>query len=59
MTILGQEVKTVNIPFKNTYKHTWIWDGLDDKSKQLPTGIYILNLTDGQKTQMRKITIIK
>jgi len=59
MTILGQEVKTVNIPFKNTYKHTWIWDGLDDKSKQLPTGIYILNLADGQKTQMRKITIIK
>ena len=57
--ILGRQVKTVNISLAGTYKHTWVWDGLDDHNRELPTGIYILTLTSGQTIDTRKITILK
>ena len=57
--ILGRQVKTVNISLAGTYKQTWVWDGLDDHNRELPTGIYILTLTSGQTIDTRKITILK
>ena len=57
--ILGREVKTVDIPLIGEYKNTWVWDGLDDFKRELPTGIYILTLTSGQTIESRKITLLK
>jgi flagellar hook assembly protein FlgD len=57
--ILGREVKTVDIPLMGKYKNTWVWDGLDDFKRELPTGIYILTLTSGQTIESRKITLLK
>ena len=57
--ILGRQVKTVNISLAGTYKQTWVWDGLDDHNRELPTGIYILTLTSGQTIDTRKVTILK
>ena len=57
--ILGREVKTVDIPLMGKYKNTWVWDGLDDFKRELPTGIYILTLTSGQTIESRKVTLLK
>ena len=57
--ILGREVKTVDIPLMGKYKNTWVWDGLDDSKRELPTGVYILTLTSGQTIESRKVTLLK
>jgi len=57
--ILGRKVKTVDIPLMGEYKNTWVWDGLDDFKRELPTGIYILTVTSGQTIESRKVTLLK
>ena len=57
--ILGRRVKTVDISLAGTYKHTWVWNGMDDHNRELPTGIYILTLTSGQTIDTRKVTVLK
>ena len=57
--ILGRHVKTVDISLAGTYKHTWVWNGMDDHNRELPTGIYILTLTSGQTIDTRKVTVLK
>jgi hypothetical protein len=57
--ILGRKVKTVDIPIMGKYKNTWVWDGLDDFNRKLPTGIYVLTLSSGQTIESRKVTLLK
>jgi hypothetical protein len=57
--ILGRKVKTVVIPLVGTYKHTWVWDGLDDSNRELPAGVYIVSLTSGHTIDAKKVTILK
>jgi len=57
--ILGRQVKTVDISLVGKYKHTWVWNGMDDHNRELPTGIYILTLTSGQTIDTRKVTVLK
>ena len=57
--ILGRRVKTVDISLVGTNKHTWVWNGMDDHNRELPTGIYILTLTSGQTIDTRKVTVLK
>ena len=47
------------IPLVGTYKHTWVWDGLDDSNRELPAGVYIVSLTSGHTIDAKKVTILK
>jgi flagellar hook assembly protein FlgD len=57
--ILGRKIKIVNMPSKNTHVYSWEWDGVNDLGQKVPTGNYILQLTNGQETKIRKVTMVK
>ncbi|MDP8210679.1 MAG: T9SS type A sorting domain-containing protein [Candidatus Stygibacter australis] len=55
----GQKIKTlINSQF-TAGKHTLIWDGCDANQQQCASGIYLLRLQNGKKTQAAKILLMK
>ena len=48
-----------NMPSKNTHVYSWEWDGVNELGQKVPTGNYILQLTNGQETKIRKVTMVK
>ena len=57
--IIGRKIKIVNMPSRNTHVYSWEWDGINDLGQKLSTGTYILQLTNGQETKVRKVTMVK
>jgi spore germination protein YaaH len=57
--IAGRKIKIVNMPSRNTHVYSWEWDGINDLGQKLSTGTYILQLTNGQETKVRKVTMVK
>ncbi len=43
----GQKVRTLVNEFKNTGKHSIVWNSRDDKGSSLPSGIYYYRMSAG------------
>jgi len=57
--ILGEKVITLVNRVKFPGRHSVEWDGLDESSSEVPSGIYMLKLNAGVFTEYKKMIIIK
>ncbi len=57
--ILGQELKSFEEMSLSAGLHSVHWNGKNDHGTFVPSGIYIVELTDGFKKISRKFTIVK
>ncbi len=57
--INGQLVKSFNIQPVSTGYHDITWNGTDNNGSQLTSGIYFVQFTDREKTEIHKIVLIK
>lgn len=57
--ILGQKVRTLVREEKQSGPQTVIWDGKDDKGRDLSSGIYFYQLQAGKLTQTRRMVLLK
>ncbi|MBW6515203.1 MAG: T9SS type A sorting domain-containing protein [Candidatus Cloacimonetes bacterium] len=58
--IKGQRVKTLVDEQRDAGEHQVIWNGLDDRNRQMPSGIYFYQMiTDCGYREVRKIALIK
>ena len=57
--IKGQRIRTHNISAKTAGDHIFLWDGKDDKGKQLSGGIYFVVLEKGKYKASRKILYLR
>jgi hypothetical protein len=57
--ILGQLVRTLVDEPKRPGNYEMIWDGKDDRGKDVASGIYFCKLTAGSYQKMRKMVLIK
>ncbi|HNQ43559.1 MAG TPA: FlgD immunoglobulin-like domain containing protein, partial [Candidatus Cloacimonadota bacterium] len=55
----GQIVRNLSTTELASGIHSLTWDGLDDQSAKLPTGVYLYRLTQGNFTQIRKMVLSK
>lgn len=56
---LGQEVKTLISDSYNPGTYTVTWDGTGLTGEQVPSGIYMYQLSDGSSTITRKMVLMK
>ncbi|MCK4654823.1 MAG: T9SS type A sorting domain-containing protein, partial [Candidatus Cloacimonetes bacterium] len=57
--IKGQLVKTLINEIKEKGYHTAVWDGSDDNSKPVSSGIYLYKLQVGKSTFIKKMLLLK
>ena len=57
--ILGQKVRTLVDEPKTSGNHVVIWDGKDDKGKEVTSGIYFYQLRAGDFTETKKMLLLK
>jgi hypothetical protein len=57
--ILGQKVRTLVDETKRAGSHEVIWDGKDDRGKEVASGIYFYKLTAGSYQKIRKMVLLK
>ncbi len=57
--ILGQKVRTLVDEPKTAGSYEVIWDGKDDKGKEVASGIYFYKLTAGSYQKIRKMVLLK
>ena len=57
--VRGQLVKTLVDEEMETGRHSMLWDGRDDKGKQLASGIYFFKLTAGLYHQVQKMVLLR
>jgi hypothetical protein len=57
--ILGQKVRTLVEEPKRPGNYEVIWDGKDDRGKEVASGIYFYQLTAGYYKETRKMTLIR
>ena len=57
--ILGQKVRTLVDEPKIVGSYQVIWDGKDDKGKDVASGIYFYQLTAGDHKKTKKRTLTK
>lgn len=57
--VLGQRVKTLVDEPKKPGNYEVIWDGKDDKGKEVASGIYFYKLTVGSGQEVRKMVLLK
>ena len=59
--IMGRLVKTlVNNKYKEAnYIYSAVWDGTNNKGKQIASGIYIYSLQPGSSMQTKKMILLK
>jgi len=55
----GQRVRTLVSDQKSAGKHSVVWNGLDDQSRPVSSGIYLVRLNASGHNHTSKITIIK
>jgi flagellar hook assembly protein FlgD len=57
--ILGQKVRTLVDESKRAGSYEVIWDGKDDKGKEVGSGIYFYQLRAGDYTETKKMILVK
>ena len=57
--IKGQKVKTLINEFKQTGKHSVVWNGKDNNSKRVSSGVYLYKITSSKKTVVKKMLMLK
>jgi len=57
--ILGQKVRTLVRKERQSGLKTVIWDGKDDRGRDLSSGIYFYQLQAGKLTQTRRMVLLK
>lgn len=57
--LLGQKVATLAHNFYTVGIHNIIWDGKNDKSEEVASGIYFYILVTNEGTSVRKMTLLK
>jgi flagellar hook assembly protein FlgD len=56
---LGQRVKRIVQEGCNAGHHTVVWNGMDDRGRQMASGVYIYRLEAADKTATRKMILLK
>jgi hypothetical protein len=57
--IAGQQVKTLAKDYRETGRHTVIWDATDNYGNEVATGVYFCRLVAGERSFSQKMTLIK
>ncbi len=57
--LLGQKVKTLVNSFQSSGQHQILWDGREDKGKQLSSNLYICRLQVGNVIKFQKLVLQK
>ena len=57
--IKGQKIRTLVDAVHNEGKHSIVWNGRDDFSREVASGVYFYRLTAGGKTSRRKMLLLK
>lgn len=57
--VLGQEMRSLMNEQKGAGSYEVIWDGKDDKGKEVASGIYFYQLKVGKFTQSKKMLLLK
>lgn len=57
--VKGQLVKTLYRGHLTQGQHALVWDGLDDQSRLVGSGVYMYRLSSGNREEMRKMVMIK
>ena len=59
LNILGEKIKTLVDEPKRSGNHVVVWDGKDDKGKEVASGIYFYKIKAGEFTDSKKMVILK
>ena len=57
--ILGEKVRTLVDEPKSAGSYEVVWDGKDDKGKEVASGIYFYQLKTGDFTETKKMLLLK
>jgi flagellar hook assembly protein FlgD len=58
--LLGQEVRTLFIGVLNAGENHFLWDGTNNSGSQLASGVYVYQLTMGDKISLtRRMLLIQ
>ena len=57
--VLGQLVKSIDIPDQSAGYHTIIWDGTDQYNQPIASGVYFYRMTAGDFCRTRKMYMIR
>jgi len=57
--LLGQTIKTLADGTYGSGRHTFTWDGTDQKGREVGTGVYFYRLETDQGSQVRKMLLLK
>ena len=57
--LLGQKIKTIQNGFLTSGIHSVIWNGKDEKSKTVGSGLYFARISDGKTTVTQKLILAK
>ena len=57
--INGKHVRNLFNGFRKTGTYKIIWDGTDDKSRRIVSGLYFCKMTDGNQVSVRKVTLLR
>jgi hypothetical protein len=56
---LGQRIRRLDLGYKGAGVHRIDWDGRDQKGQPVASGVYYYSLTAGDRTQTRKMVLLK
>lgn len=56
---LGRRVRHFDLGLQGAGQHQVVWDGRDDHSRSVTSGVYFYRLTAGDQTQSRKMILMK
>jgi hypothetical protein len=57
--ILGQRVTRLVDEYQSAGPHSVIWDGTNSSGRQVSTGIYFTRLSSGDKTEIKKMLLLR
>ena len=57
--VAGQKVRTVVSGALSVGTHRLMWDGRDDLGREVATGLYLVQLSDRQRSVVQKITLLR
>jgi len=56
---LGRRVRNFDMGIQGVGQHQVVWNGSDDSGLPVPSGVYFYRLTTGDRTQSRKMLLLK
>jgi len=57
--MLGQKVKTLVNGYVGTGNHSVVWNGVDDRNRNVASGIYFYRMQAGKYTSTKKMIMMK